>query len=331
MRVVALALAASALVACGVGDFTFDGRPGIDVISMFDAHGSDAALDGERVDATDSTLRPDASPPNDASDSDITLPTDTPVGADTVEAAVDSGCSAATCSGGTCMSGTCTCSTGMTLCGIACVDTQTDPLNCGVCGAACGATSCSGGHCGCTSGLTNCSGACVDVTTSVANCGSCAHACASGHVCMSGSCVCPAGQLACTDGTCSSCPGGVGGTPACNTTGSCFTACSPGYAPLNSMTCCDFGVDAFQRTTGTSTLTFTGTSYTLMIGGATTGSVAIGPEGAGTITDETGCTFHVTFVFTGTSCDPGDDLTITVTDPGTCSGTSRFAGVWMQM
>jgi hypothetical protein len=85
------------------------------------------------------------------------------------------------------------CEPGLTACGGACVDTQTDRENCGRCGAAC-PVACSSGGCvtTCPPPTTNCSGSCVDTTASASHCGSCGNACTGGKVCQSSQCSCGA-------------------------------------------------------------------------------------------------------------------------------------------
>ena len=101
------------------------------------------------------------------------------------------------------------CTTGK-MCGTACVDTNTDPMNCGMCGKACPTSdnakaTCVGGSCelSCNAGYAACDGkvanGCKVVTSGDANnCGVC------GHVCPSG----PNGKPACAASSC---------TFACNT------------------------------------------------------------------------------------------------------------------
>ncbi len=84
------------------------------------------------------------------------------------------------------------CPAGRSLCGDACVDTQTDEANCGRCDAACAVgESCVAGAClvDCAEGESRCAGTCVDTQTDEANCGGCATACAEGEECREGDCV----------------------------------------------------------------------------------------------------------------------------------------------
>lgn len=72
---------------------------------------------------------------------------------------------------------------GMTLCGGACVNLQSDSTNCGRCGNACPVSQvCSAGVCGvsCGPGTTNCGGDCVDLATDTNNCGACFTTCGVG-------------------------------------------------------------------------------------------------------------------------------------------------------
>jgi hypothetical protein len=79
------------------------------------------------------------------------------------------------------------CSTGLTICGTGCVDTQTNNVHCGACGNACSATrSCQAGKCICPATYTDCSGECVDTKIDVQNCGGCGKPCTG--ICSAGSC-----------------------------------------------------------------------------------------------------------------------------------------------
>ena len=98
----------------------------------------------------------------------------------------------------------CGCSPAQTACNGACVDLDTDVLNCGACGNACGTNeSCCDGecadvwysedHCGscdraCSSGDTCCEGDCDDLKTSEDNCGACGNACGADESCCDGAC-----------------------------------------------------------------------------------------------------------------------------------------------
>lgn len=98
------------------------------------------------------------------------------------------------------------CAEGLTLCGGACVDVDSDPQHCGGCSKACPTGQvCDQAACasGCSGGKTDCSGACVDLQSDPWHCGDCATSCNPGSVCASGSCnlSCPAGQAACS-GSC---------------------------------------------------------------------------------------------------------------------------------
>jgi hypothetical protein len=88
------------------------------------------------------------------------------------------------------------CASGLTRCGLACVDTATDEANCGACGQACGEGTCSGGTCTCDAAATECPGEwprCVDALNDPANCGTCGYACPlANDVCALGECQCPA-------------------------------------------------------------------------------------------------------------------------------------------
>ena len=94
------------------------------------------------------------------------------------------------------------CDEGLTQCGEACVDTQSDVDHCGGCGNACPEDAgCAAGTCVaiCEDGLKSCDGLCVDVLTDGNNCGHCGFACPDSAPCTEGVCLgpCPEGLLAC--------------------------------------------------------------------------------------------------------------------------------------
>lgn len=96
------------------------------------------------------------------------------------------------------------CDAPMTVCGDACVDTQSDVLHCGGCDLPCAdGELCSAGSCAldCAADQVACGGACVDLQTDADNCGGCDMPCAPGELCGMGQCVldCPMGQEACGD------------------------------------------------------------------------------------------------------------------------------------
>ncbi len=86
-----------------------------------------------------------------------------------------------------------TCDSNEKLCGITCVDTKTDRLNCGTCGHDCGeGNNCVNGKCIDCNGKTTCEdGACYDTQNDPNNCGGCGIKCPS--------------NVACTNGTCAGC------------------------------------------------------------------------------------------------------------------------------
>lgn len=98
----------------------------------------------------------------------------------------------ATCSAGSCESSAC--EDGLTVCGVRCVDTDSDLENCGECGRRCAANGgnpeCDDGSCRvqCSSGQTHCDGDCVDLESDEQHCGSCGETCPSEEECRSGSC-----------------------------------------------------------------------------------------------------------------------------------------------
>ncbi len=65
------------------------------------------------------------------------------------------------------------CGGGLTMCGGACVDTQTDDAHCGACGVGCTGGTCTAGACVCPMGRTLCAGRCVDLQTDIDHCGAC--------------------------------------------------------------------------------------------------------------------------------------------------------------
>lgn len=88
------------------------------------------------------------------------------------------------------------CAAGTTLCGVGCVDYQTNHDNCGSCGNACDASrTCVSGQCVCPAGYTDCDGECVNLDIDAQNCGACNSACTG--PCVGGSCqasTCTAGM-----------------------------------------------------------------------------------------------------------------------------------------
>ena len=93
------------------------------------------------------------------------------------------------------------CASGLTLCGMSCVDLATDRNNCGACGEICpgiGGLVCTGGRCGCPAGWTDCGqapgapegidGYCADLDGDAGNCGACGFSCATGETCANGKC-----------------------------------------------------------------------------------------------------------------------------------------------
>ncbi len=134
-----------------------------------------------------------------------------------------------------------TCPTPTALCGGACVDLQSNALNCGACGRTCqSAESCVMGACRvlCASGQTACSGACVELQSNTLNCGACGRACPSGQGCMSGACVagCPSPRATCGSqcvdlqsdpGNCAACGNVCAAGQSCQS-GRCTLTCTTG-------------------------------------------------------------------------------------------------------
>jgi hypothetical protein len=84
------------------------------------------------------------------------------------------------------------CAAGLTACGAACVDLETDAAHCGDCEAACEVGPCQAGACttGCAAGLKACDGTCVDVSSDPAHCGGCDVACEGLDTCVEATCAC---------------------------------------------------------------------------------------------------------------------------------------------
>lgn len=133
------------------------------------------------------------------------------------------------------------CPDGTSMCGDACVDTDSDRANCGTCGTACAAgEACLAGTCAivCPSGQTECDAACVDTTSDRAHCGACGAPCDPGELCVDGSCAlsCPTGQTVCGAGCadttsdpahCGGCDMGCAAGEVCSA-GMCAASCGPG-------------------------------------------------------------------------------------------------------
>jgi Stigma-specific protein, Stig1 len=103
-------------------------------------------------------------------------------------------CAGATplCNGATGMCSS-SCASGQMLCGMSCVDVQTDEGNCGACGRMCRADQrCAAGSCACASGA-ECGGRCVDTQTDSGNCGACGRSCRADQRCVAGACACTSG------------------------------------------------------------------------------------------------------------------------------------------
>jgi hypothetical protein len=128
-----------------------------------------------------------------------------------------------------CSLGACSdsCAATLTPCGAACVNLQSDALNCGACAAPCGTgQTCSNGTCACTTpGQQVCGGQCVDVLTNGANCGGCGIACAGGQTCSAGVCS-GGGAVGSGSGGSAGAGGTGGGTGSGYQVGAmCFPAC----------------------------------------------------------------------------------------------------------
>jgi len=148
--------------------------------------------------------------------------------------------------GSTLVNGNCQCPTGLTLCGNACVNAQTDSNNCGTCGLSCSGAEgmfCWGGRCtSCSGGQTYCNGACVKTQTDPDNCGTCSNQCGSGQSCFAGVCATPAscanGQTACNN-VCYSLQTDVNNCGTCGNVCATGQYCSAGQCTSCSKTICD--------------------------------------------------------------------------------------------
>jgi hypothetical protein len=82
------------------------------------------------------------------------------------------------------------CKDDLELCGLGCVDLQTDKFNCGECGKECGfGAGCSDGDCFCLTGGDWCGkSSCVDLQTDTENCGKCGESCEWNEYCFEGEC-----------------------------------------------------------------------------------------------------------------------------------------------
>lgn len=89
------------------------------------------------------------------------------------------------------------------LCGGACTDFASDPMNCGACRRASPAAgTCAQGKPACLPPRTLCGGACVDVRTSLSDCGACGRAVPMGASCQAGAIVCTDPLLTACGSTC---------------------------------------------------------------------------------------------------------------------------------
>jgi hypothetical protein len=124
------------------------------------------------------------------------------------------------------------CPTGTSMCGTACVDTESSRTNCGACGTTCEADeACVDGTCGivCPSGQAECDGICADTETDRRHCGACGTACAAGEACVAGTCEvsCPGTQVVC-DGACADTQSDPANCGACGTACDAGEVCSAG-------------------------------------------------------------------------------------------------------
>jgi hypothetical protein len=187
------------------------------------------------------------------------------------------GCSGGCPSGEVCMGNQCVSSctaAGGTLCGTACVNTQSDNANCGACAMACtSGQACSAGKCAatCAPGYDVCTTDggfyCAVLAGDNNNCGTCGKICPSGQYCSMGTCTpqstsCPQGQTLC-QADAGFGDGGPGGGSCVNlqadnnNCGSCGHACGAGESCLaascQSGPACPNGLLACPNATGGST------------------------------------------------------------------------------
>jgi hypothetical protein len=172
------------------------------------------------------------------------------------------------------------CLPGLTRCGSACVDLQTDVRNCSVCQLACSAgAACIRGSCVCPPDRsTSCNGVCVDLASDLNNCGGCSNVCESGLVavdCRGGECVradcavgleycgavdlcrdlssdpghcgacgnaCPSGI--CSGGVCQSVP--IANIPLDEAPPDGISSCLPGLVYCGNGICVDIYIDSFN-------------------------------------------------------------------------------------
>lgn len=173
-------------------------------------------------------------------------------------------CGNACATGSFCSAGVCRSSCTLTVCGTACVDTQTSPMNCGGCDRACVArehqsVSCAGGSCRslCDTGFDNCDGVTTNgcetvLATDPANCSACGNICPARpnavRSCVAGICglTCNGGfgncdtnptngcetvlttDLANCGGCGNACPARANATSTCGA-GACGFTCNPGF------------------------------------------------------------------------------------------------------
>jgi alpha-tubulin suppressor-like RCC1 family protein len=193
------------------------------------------------------------------------------------------------------MDATPSCAVGETLCGTACVDTQTDPDHCGDCTTVCpsaadGSPACGAGSCGvvCNSGYHNCSGACDD-DTSVDSCGSSCTPCTA-----------PINAIATCDGT------------------SCGFTCSPGTVSCNGAAACC-----------TSTVLTGGGVYTCLLSGSDVecvGADSLGQLGDGALTTSFTASVFELGALSPISAVAGNAHTCALTNMGAlyCAGDNSY-------
>lgn len=124
------------------------------------------------------------------------------------------------------------CGVGLSRCGEACVDLQSNGLHCGACGRVCGNNSaCQMGECRCATGFEPCADRCVNTQSDPRNCGGCGRACPLvGSICASGVCECPTGWMGCSN-TCTN----IQNDP--RNCGGCGVVCAASGSVCNSGVC----------------------------------------------------------------------------------------------
>ncbi len=214
------------------------------------------------------------------------------------------------------------CAAPFSMCGAACVDTQTDTMNCGRCGTVCTAGQvCTAGACTttCATGETLCTTGggpvCTNTNTDGTNCGRCGTVCPSGQSCVAGVCTmgCAMGTTACTTGgtrscvdlqadpaNCGSC-GNVCPTGRVCTAGAC--ACA-GAATLCGSACVNTNTDA-MNCGRCGNACATGTACSMGVCGCPMGQTSCGGRCVDAQTDTANCGSCGNACAMGATCTAG--------------------------